>query len=193
MYLWLPAAIVFAVGEFLYMLQAAPGEADTMNLQTLIEALRQSMIANQTHDAILNAALAAIPLLLVLWIIHRMRHRERSFLNALGIALLGLILTPLVSVGTAVIWVRTGGRADQAVGIAVGLYILGLFIFRWWLRSAPRAVKRTEAVQEPAAPAIPASDSSGEVAELRAEVARLRAERQERTEEYAPPSRQTIH
>ena len=68
-----------------------------MNPETLFEGLREAMIANRTHDAILNAALGAIPLLLMLWVIHRMRHRERNFLNALRIALLGLLLTPLVS------------------------------------------------------------------------------------------------
>lgn len=165
-----------------------------MNPQALIEALRESMIANQTHDAIINAALAAIPLLLVLWIIHRMRHRERSFLNALGIVLLGLSLTPLLSVGTAVLWVRTGGDFNQAVGIAVALYILGFLLFRWWLRRAPRAVKRTEAVQAPAAPASPESALSGEVTQLRAEVARLRAERRQQTEEdEASTPHHTIH
>ena len=165
-----------------------------MNPQALIEALREAMVANQTHDAILNAALASIPILLVLWIIHRMRHRERNFLNALGIALLGLVLTPLVSGGIAVLWVRTGGDFNQAVGIAVGLYILGFLIFRWWLRSAPRPAKHTEVVRAPATPASPDSDRTGEVAELRAEVARLRAEREERAkEDSAPTHRPTIH
>lgn len=165
-----------------------------MNPQALIEALREAMIANGTHDAILNAALASIPILLVLWIIHRMRHRERSFLNALGIALLGLVLTPLVSGGTAVLWVRTGGEFNQAVGIAVGLYILGFLMFRWWLRSAPRAPKHTRGVPPTVVPSIPESDRSGEVAELRAEVARLRAEREEQAKEDVPPTpRPTIH
>ena len=165
-----------------------------MNPQALIEALREAMIANQTHDAILNAALAAIPILLVLWIIHRMRHRERSFLNALGIALLGLILTPVVSGGMAVLWVRTGGDFNQAVGIAVGLYILGFLLFRWWLRSAPRVAKHARAVPPTVVPSSPDSDRSGEAAELRAEVARLRAEREERAKEDVPPTpRPTIH
>lgn len=164
-----------------------------MNPETLFEALREAMIANRTHDAILNAALGAIPLLLVLWIIHRMRHRERSFLNALGIALLGLLLTPLVSGGIAVLWVRTGGHFNQAVGVFVALYILGFLLFRWWLRSAPRAAQRAESPRAPAAPAIPESNLPGEVAELRGEGACLRAEREDQTEEDIPSPRHTVH
>lgn len=165
-----------------------------MNPETLIEALREAMIANRTHDVILNAALGAIPILLMLWIIHRMRHRERGFLNAVGIALLGLLLTPLVSGGIAVLWVRTGGRADQAVGIALALYVLSFFVFRWWLRSAPRSAQHAEPPRVPAAPVLPGPGLSGEVADLRAEVARLRAEREEQTkEDVASPPRPTIH
>ena len=66
-------------------------------------------------------------------------------------------------------------------------------MFRWWMRSALRAVQRAESPRAPTAPAIPDANLSGEVAELRAEVARLRAAREERTEDDISPPRHTIH
>ena len=51
---------------------------------------------------------------------------------------------------------------------------------RRWLRSAPRAAKPTKALVAPVALAAPSSDLADEVTELRAEVARLRADRQDR-------------
>ena len=61
----------------------------------------------------------------------------------------------------------------------VGMFVLmaGFWGFRRWLRSAPRAAKPLVA---PTVHPAPPSGLAGEVAELRAEVARLQAERQDR-------------
>ena len=160
-------------------------------IHALIETIRQALIENQTHDAILDVAPAAIPLLLVLWIVHRMRHPARSFLNALGIALLGFLLVPLSSLGIGWLWRDTGGDFNQAVGVTIALFILGFWMFRRWLRSAPRVTWITKPVIPPPELAI---SESNELSELRAEVARLRAERPDKDaggEQSAPSP--TVH
>ena len=96
-------------------------------------SLRETTIANGTHDAILGVAISATPILLVLWIINRMRHRERSFQSAVGVSLLGFVLVPSVSAGAAFLWVRSGGEFNQALGVGVVLYILGSWMFRRWI------------------------------------------------------------
>ena len=150
-----------------------------MNFNQILDSIRDTMIGNNTHDAILAVSIAALPVLLFLWIVNRQRHPERPFLTALGISLLGFVVVPSVARGLSLLWVRTGGQSYQALGIMVVAFIIGFCLFRHWLRSAPRRSK---------APATPASllasihdtDPPGELAELRAEVARLRAERPRR-------------
>ena len=95
--------------------------------------IRETTIANGTHDAILGVAISATPVLLVLWIINRMRHRERSFQSAVGVSLLEFVLVPSVSAGAAFLWVRSGGEFNQALGVGVVLYILGSWMFRRWI------------------------------------------------------------
>ena len=95
--------------------------------------IRETTIANGTHDAILGVAISATPVLLVLWIINRMRHRERSFQSAVGVSLLGFVLVPSVSAGAAFLWVRSGGEFNRALGVGVVLYILGSWMFRRWI------------------------------------------------------------
>ena len=144
-----------------------------MNFNQILDSIRDAMIGSNTHDAILAVSIAALPVLLFLWIVNRQRHPERPFLTALGISLLGFVVVPSVARGLGLLWVRTGGQSYQALGIMVVAFIIGFCLFRHWLRSAPRRSK---------APATPASllasihdtDPSGELAELRAEVARLR-------------------
>ena len=75
------------------------------HFQTLIESIRQTAVANNAHDTILGALLTAIPVCIVLLIVNRMRHPDRSFLNALGIALLGFAVVPAVSGGILILWV----------------------------------------------------------------------------------------
>ena len=82
----------------------------------------------------------------------------------------------------------------QAAFVTMFVFVFGFWGFRRWLRSAPRAAKPTKALVAPAVHAAPRSGLAGEVAELRAEVARLRAERQDRGgEDVAEMSRRLIH
>ena len=76
----------------------------------------------------------------------------------------------------------------QATFVGMFVFVFGFWALRRWLRSAPRAAKpTTKALVAPVAPVVahpaPPSDLAGEVAELRTEVARLRAERQHRSQE----------
>ena len=144
-------------------------------IQTLIDSIRDA-----PHDAVIVAGMFALPVLIVLWIVNRMRHPERGLLNALVIASVGFVLVPWVSSAVLILWVRTGGDSMQASFVGMFLFVAGFWGFRRWLRSAPRAAKPTKALVAPVAHAAPPSALTGEVAELRAEVARLRAERQDR-------------
>ena len=140
----------------------------------ILDSIRDAMIGNNTHDAILAVTIAALPVLVFLFIVNRQRHPQRPFLTALGISLLGFVIVPSVARGIAFLWVHTGGQDYQALGLMVVFFILSFCLFRHWLRSAPRPRKA------PAAPSLlasmPESHLSGEVAQLRAEVARLRAQ-----------------
>ena len=79
----------------------------------------------------------------------------------------------------------------QAAFVGMFVFVFGFWGFRRWLRSAPRAAKPLVA---PTVHPAPRSGLAGEVAELRAEVARLRAERQDRGgEDVAEMSRRPIH
>ena len=138
-------------------------------IQQLIESIRDA-----PHDALVVAGLYTVPVLIGLWIVNRMRHPQRGFLNALVIASVGFVLVPWVSSMVLVLWVRTGGNSMQATCISIFLLVFGYWALRRWLRSAPRSAKPTEALVAPVA--LP-SDLAGEVAELRAEVDRLRTER----------------
>ena len=148
-------------------------------IQQLIESIKDA-----PHDALIVAGMYAVPVLIVLLIVNRMRHPERGFLNALVIASVGFVVVPWVSSAVLMLWVRTGGDSMQATFVGMFLFVFGFWGLRRWLRSAPRAAKpTTKALVAPVAPVAhtaPPSDLAGEVAELRAEVARLRAERQQR-------------
>ena len=147
-------------------------------IQQLIESIKDA-----PHDAVVVAGMYAIPVLIALWIVNRMRHPERGFLNALVIASVGFITVPWVSSAVLILWVRTGGDSIQAALVGLFLFVAGFWALRRWIRSAPRAAKPTKALVAPVAHAAPPSDLAGEVAELRAEVARLQAERQHRSRE----------
>ena len=146
------------------------GAHDT--IQTLIDTARKAMTSNSPHDTILAVGIAAIPVLIVCLIINRLRHPDRSFLAAVGVSLLGFFLVPSVAGGTAILWVRTGGADGQAIGVGIVLCILGFWMFRQWLRSAPRSARR-QGLPTP----------SREMAALRDEVARIRADRRDRAGE----------
>ena len=154
-------------------------------IQRLIDSIRDA-----PHDAVMVAGMFAIPALVALWIVNRLRHPERGLLHALVIASVGFVVVPRVSSAVLILWVRTGGDSMQAafVGMFVFVFFWG---FRRWLRSAPRAAKPLVA---PTVHPAPRSGLAGEVAELRAEVARLQAERQDRGgEDVAEMSRCPIH
>ena len=157
--------------------------------QRLIDSIRDA-----PHDAVIVAGMFAIPALIALWIVNRMRHPERGLLHALVIASVGFVLVPCVSSTVLILWVRTGGDSMQAAFVSMFVFVFGFWGFRRWLRSAPRAAKPAKALVAPAVHAAPQSGLAGEVAELRAEVARLRAERQDRSgEDVAKMSRRLIH
>ena len=61
-------------------------------IQRLIDSIRDA-----PHDTIIVAGMFAIPVLIALWIVNRMRHPERGLLHALVIASLGFVLVPWVS------------------------------------------------------------------------------------------------
>ena len=66
---------------------------------------------------------------------------------------------------------RAGG---QAIGVGVVLWLLGFWLFRQWLRSAPRSARRTRAV---------APSRGRELIEVQDENARLHAEAMNREAE----------
>ena len=157
--------------------------------QRLIDSIRDA-----PHDAVIVAGMFAIPALIALWIVNRMRHPERGLLHALVIASVGFVLVPCVSSAVLILWVRTGGDSIQAAFVSIFVFVFGFWGFRRWLRSAPRAARPAKALVAPAVHAAPRSGLAGEVAELRTEVARLRAERQDRGgEDVAEMSRRLIH
>ena len=148
-------------------------------IQQLIESIKDA-----PHDALVVAGMFAVPVLIGLWIINRMRHPERGLLNALIIASVGFVAVPWVSSMVLVLWVRTGGDNLQATLVSIFLFVFGFWALRRWIRSAPRTAKPTPlAPVAPVALATPSSGLASEVAELRAEVARLRAERQDHSPE----------
>ena len=156
---------------------------------TLIDSIRDA-----PHDALLIAGLYIIPVLIVLWIVNRMRHPERGLLNALIIATVGFAVVPWGASIVFLLWVRTGGHFLQGAFVGMFLFVFGSWAFRRWLRSAPRAAKPTKALVAPIVHAAPPSALAGEVAELRAEVASLRAERQNHGgEDVAEISHRLIH
>ena len=55
--------------------------------QRLIDSIRDA-----PHDAVIVAGMFAIPVLIALWIVNRMRHPERGLLHALVIASVGFVL-----------------------------------------------------------------------------------------------------
>ena len=139
-------------------------------IQRLIDSIRDA-----PHDAVIVAGMFAISALIALWIVNRMRHPERGLLHALVIASVGFVLVPCVSSAVLILWVRTGGDSMQAAFVSIFVFVFGFWGFRRWLRSAPRAARPAKALVAPAVHAAPQSGLAGEVAELRAEVARLRA------------------
>ena len=158
-------------------------------IQQLIDSIRDA-----PHDAVLVAGMFAIPALIALCIVNRLRHPERGLLHALVIASVGFVLVPGVSRGVLILWVRTGGDSIQGVFVSIFVFVFGCWGFRSWLRSAPRAAKPTKALVAPTVHPAPQSALAGEVAELRTEVARLRAERQARGgEDVAKMSHRLIH
>ena len=154
--------------------------------QRLIDSIRDA-----PHDAVMVAGMFAIPALVALWIVNRLRHPERGLLHALVIASVGFVVVPWVSSAVLILRVRTGGDSMQAAFVGMFVLVAGFWGFRRWLRSAPRAAKPLVA---PTVHPAPRFGLAGEVAELRAEVARLRAERQDRGgEDVAKMSRCPIH
>ena len=159
-------------------------------MNRLIESIKDA-----PHDALIVAGMFSIPVLIALWIVNRMRHPERGLLHALVIASVGFVLVPCVASGVLILWVRTGGDSMQAAFVSMFVFVAGCWAVRRWLRSAPRAAKpATTPLATPTVDPAPPSDLADEVAELRGELARLRAERQDRGgEDYAEISRRLIH
>ena len=129
--------------------------------QQLIDSIRDA-----PHDTVIVAGMFAIPVLIALWIVNRMRHPERGLLHALVIASVGLVLVPCVSSAVLILWVRTGGDSIQAAFVSMFVFVFGFWGFRRWLRSAPRAAKPTKALVAPAVHAAPRSGLAGEVGGL---------------------------
>ena len=94
-------------------------------IQQLIDSSRDA-----PHDAIIAAGIFAIPVLIALWIVNRMRHPERGFLHALVIASVGFVLVPCVSSAVLILWVRTGGDSIQATCVSIFLFFVGFWAFR---------------------------------------------------------------
>ena len=70
-------------------------------IQQLIESIRDA-----PHDALVVAGMFAVPVLIGLWIVNRMRHPERGLLNALVIASVGFVVVQWVSSVVLILWVR---------------------------------------------------------------------------------------
>ena len=77
-------------------------------IQRFIDSIRDA-----PHDAVIVAGIFAIPVLIALWIVNRMRHPERGLLHALVIASVGFVVVPCVSSAVIILWVRTGGGSIQ--------------------------------------------------------------------------------
>ena len=150
-------------------------------IQRFIDSIRDA-----PHDAVIVAGIFAIPVLIALWIVNRMRHPERGLLHALVIASVGFVVVPCVSSAVIILWVRTGGDSIQGAVVGIFLFFLGFWAFRRWLRSAPRTARPAKELVAPVAHAAPRSDLADEVAGLRAEVTRIRAERQAQDENDTP-------
>ena len=127
-------------------------------IQRLIDSIRDA-----PHDAVMVAGMFAIPALVALWIVNRLRHPERGLLHALVIASVGFVVVPRVSSAVLILWVRTGGDSMQAAFVGMFVFVAGFWGFRRWLRSAPRAAKPLVA---PTVHPAPRSGLAGEVAEL---------------------------
>ena len=92
--------------------------------QRLIDSIRDA-----PHDAVIVAGMFAIPALIALWIVNRMRHPERGLLHALVIASVGFVLVPCVSSAVLILWVRTGGRfhaSNLCKHVCLRVWLLGL-------------------------------------------------------------------
>ena len=89
-------------------------------IQTLIDSIRDA-----PHDAVIAAGMSIIPVLIVLWIVNRMRHPERGLLNALVIASVGFVVVPWVSSVVLILWVRTAGDSMQAAFVGMFLFVAG--------------------------------------------------------------------
>ena len=124
--------------------------------QRLIDSIRDA-----PHDAVIVAGMFAIPALIALWIVNRMRHPERGLLHALVIAGVGFVLVPSVSSAVLILWVRTGGDSIQAAFVSIFVFVFGFWGFRRWLRSAPRAAKASEGSCSPGGSPCPSIRSSG--------------------------------
>ena len=85
--------------------------------QRLIDSIRDA-----PHDTIIVAGMFAIPVLIALWIVNRMRHPERGLLHALVIASVGFVLVPCVSSAVLILWVRTGGDSIQPHTLPGGFF-----------------------------------------------------------------------
>ena len=143
-------------------------------IQTLIDAGREALTSNGIHDTILAVGIAAIPILIFCVIVNRLRHPDRSFLAALAVSVLGFFLVPSVATGTAILWVYTGGAGGQAIGVGVVLWLLGFWLFRQWLRSAPRSARQARTVTP---------SRARELAELQDENARFHVDAMNREDE----------
>ena len=141
-------------------------------IQTLIDAAREALTSNGIHDTILAVGIAAIPILIFCVIVNRLRHPDRSFLAAMAVSVLGFFLVPSVATGTAILWVYTGGAGGQAI---VVLWLLGFWLFRQWLRSAPRSARQARTV---------APSRARELTEVQDENARLHAAGMNREAEW---------
>ena len=125
-------------------------------IQTLIDSIRDA-----PHDAVFVAGMFAIPALIALCIVNRMRHPERGFLHALVIAGVGFVLVPWVSLAVLILWVHTGGDSIQALGVSIFLFYVGFWGFRRWLRSSPTSREASEGSCSPYGSPCPSIRSSG--------------------------------
>ena len=103
--------------------------------QRLIDSIRDA-----PDDAVIVAGMFAIPVLIALWIVNRMRHPERGLLHALVIASVGFVLVPCVSSAVLILWVRTGGsrcpsirRVSVLLGQSLARPDLVLDAFAGWI------------------------------------------------------------
>ena len=124
--------------------------------QRLIDSIRDA-----PHDAVIVAGMFAIPALIALWIVNRMRHPERGLLHALVIASVGFVLVPCVSSAVLILWVRTGGDSIQAAFVSMFVFVFGFWGFRRWLRSAPTSREASEGSCSPGGSRCPSIRSSG--------------------------------